>query len=502
MNFNILIVDDEYYICEGIRSILENSRIPEIGEIRTCHSSEEALELCQTYKPQIVLTDIKMAEIDGVELIRRLNKILYPVRFLVLSGYDDYEFVRSAFQSGAVDYMLKPVIPDQLEKQIRNQVQHLKQDYFYEVNPVSRTETITLSRHLFTEIMQQESNTGVLSSEDELRTHLPHSYYRFYMIGFREEESTPVYNIINYIYDYLDGHRLGPFLCADLSKGKIVLLINYVQEPPNLAELWKTLQDDSDKLFRTKVSIGISKCGGYASLSALYLEAENRLSQRLTEGYGKIFDHDLPAASAKHPRKINQLVTSLFRNPELLDNGNLWEQLCEQLPKLNITDLKHFYSYFTGLLRCNFADFGISEHSRQFPAFYDFTDYTELISSIRQNFEIFASHYPKESKRQMNIEYIKEYIDNNFTTNITLKEVANLHFISPSHLSKLFRAKYSMTFQEYIIYRRMTYAEHLLHDPILSIQEIASMTGYDNAFNFSRAFKNYFGISPSHYRKQ
>ena len=121
MTINFLIIDDEYYICEGIRTMIMTFGIPELGEIRTCYSGEEALSICRTFKPQIVLTDIKMSGINGIELIKLLSKTLYPVRFLVLSGYDDYEYVRNAFQNGAVDYLLKPVISEQLTKLIEKQ---------------------------------------------------------------------------------------------------------------------------------------------------------------------------------------------------------------------------------------------------------------------------------------------------------------------------------------------------------------------------------------------
>ena len=102
--YNILIVDDEYYICEGLHNKIRLLNFPEAGEIRTCLSGEDALEICRTYKPQIVFTDIKMNGMDGISLIHALSKKLHPVQFIVLSGYDDFDYVRGAFQNGAMDY--------------------------------------------------------------------------------------------------------------------------------------------------------------------------------------------------------------------------------------------------------------------------------------------------------------------------------------------------------------------------------------------------------------
>lgn len=501
MKFNVLIVDDEYYICEGLKKILKSFNIKEIGEIWTCYSGEDALNLCQTFKPQLVLTDIKMPGINGVELIRQLNKFLYPVRFLVLSGYDDYEYVRSAFQNGAVDYLLKPVIPEQFNKLILQQVKLLQEVFFSNIDQPSRAETIQFSRHFFTAITHSEYTSEAAPWETELCKYLPNKYYCFCIIACSQEGLAFIHAIINHIYDYFKEQQSEAFLCADVPRAKIVLLLNYNQKCPDLSPLWSIIQKTSMKTFHTETAFAVSRSGTLLSLPALYYEAENRLTMRLIEGYGKIYDFPLPPGQKKL-KKVHKLIASLFHAPALIDSSNLWEQLCIQLQKLNATDLKYFYNYFVSLLRCHMLDNNIVEDTEQIPSFYDFLDYTELEFFLQHYFRKYSSRYPRHLKKQTNIEYIKEYIDNNFTNNITLKEVADLHFISSSHLSKLFHSKYNITFHDYIVYRRMTYAEHLLHDPVLSIQEIASMTGYDNAFNFSRAFKNYFGVSPSHYRNQ
>ena len=79
---NILIVDDEYYICEGLHKKLVQLNHPCIGEILTCLSGEEAISVCKTYKPHIIFTDIKMSGINGIELIHALRETLHPVQFI------------------------------------------------------------------------------------------------------------------------------------------------------------------------------------------------------------------------------------------------------------------------------------------------------------------------------------------------------------------------------------------------------------------------------------
>ena len=129
MGNNILIVDDEYYICEGLHKKLVQLNHPCIGEILTCLSGEEAISVCKTYKPHIIFTDIKMSGINGIELIHALRETLHPVQFIVLSGYDDFEYVRGAFQNGAIDYLLKPVLNDDLTRVVAAALSTLDANY-------------------------------------------------------------------------------------------------------------------------------------------------------------------------------------------------------------------------------------------------------------------------------------------------------------------------------------------------------------------------------------
>lgn len=107
--YTLLIVDDELIICESLKSKISRLGFSEIGEIITCTSGEEAISISKKIKPQIVITDIKMPGMNGIQLIQELSTFLDPAYFFVLSGYDDYTYVRDAFRQGAIDYLLKPV---------------------------------------------------------------------------------------------------------------------------------------------------------------------------------------------------------------------------------------------------------------------------------------------------------------------------------------------------------------------------------------------------------
>lgn len=111
----LLIVDDDKVICQGIIGKLKRIHYDQYYQFLTAHSVPEAEDLYDQYQPEIVITDIQMPGFSGLTLIERLRKKENLPKIFVLSGYDDYEYVRKAFLLGATDYMLKPVDIKELE---------------------------------------------------------------------------------------------------------------------------------------------------------------------------------------------------------------------------------------------------------------------------------------------------------------------------------------------------------------------------------------------------
>ena len=124
--YKILIVDDEKMIREGIRAVIQWEKL-EIGTVLLASSGREALEIIKREKPDILLTDICMAEITGLEMIEQAMAYHSSMRMLVLTGYDSFEYARKALQLKVQDFLLKPIDEEVLEDSIRKQVEYLKE---------------------------------------------------------------------------------------------------------------------------------------------------------------------------------------------------------------------------------------------------------------------------------------------------------------------------------------------------------------------------------------
>lgn len=504
MKFKVLIVDDEYYICENIKSKIEMLQLDEISEIRTCNSGEEAVELCGFYKPQIIITDIEMSGLNGIELIRRLKKVLYPVCFTVLSGYDDYEYVRGAFKEGAMDYLLKPVLTEQLSRILQQQCRQLKDELTWQQE--SRKELVAVSGEIFSRIAEPAAEETEVGLKQEIFRMLPYVHSRVLVIAFKDRvKKYDRDTIVNAIYDYVEKREYLYCLCASLSERKIGLLLNMEQVDEEKTETTaQELMEAINDYHIGKAAIGVSTAGRLDGLYQLYYEGENSLCDRLIEGYGKIFlwkEERKYQETSEIPGKLKKGTLNLIYNPSLISHTNVWKEIEQGIHSLKILELKRYYNFLTGLINSEIACKSF-EKRIEFPAFYEFASYEELIKILNDKIYEYMDIVSETESPVDIIDSIREYIDKNYMENLTLSEIAEQFHISYSHLSKTFHETYGVSFQKYLISKRMSYAEKLLQSQNLGLQEIADAVGYHNVFNFSRAFKKYFGVSPIYYRRQ
>ena len=123
--FNILVVDDQAKIREGIRSMLMGQREGLETETETASGGLEALEKIHRKRPQLVITDIRMPGMDGIALMEAVHDQYPEVRFLVVSGYDDFKYAQKAIEYGAKGYLLKPLERELLVQAVDRVIQEV-----------------------------------------------------------------------------------------------------------------------------------------------------------------------------------------------------------------------------------------------------------------------------------------------------------------------------------------------------------------------------------------
>ena len=109
----LLIVDDEYHVIKTVKYLLQMSPI-QLDEIFEAQSAKDAITIIEKEHPEILITDVLMADVTGLDLMNYLNNTSIPIKTIVISGYNNFEYIRAALKEGGVDYLLKPIDADQL----------------------------------------------------------------------------------------------------------------------------------------------------------------------------------------------------------------------------------------------------------------------------------------------------------------------------------------------------------------------------------------------------
>ncbi len=488
--YHILIVDDEYYICEGLKAqILQLSRT-DICEIRTCLSGEEALLLCQAYKPQIIFTDIKMEGMDGISLIHALSQKLHPVQFVVLSGYDDFHYVRGAFQNGAADYLLKPILTEDLAKILSSVIDSLNG---HSINPDRlRKPLFQLSADIFRELsgLPAEAAAPQFLLDSLAEAGIRDSCCIAVLAFSPPQPYEALIRQINVLYDSFEQLLAGTF-----SGGKIGILC-----PAQAREFLASFLTSHLTSCGTPTAASIIDPMPVSHISQQFRRANELLCLRLFHGYGRLFTETDGGGAQDFTPRLKHFMTSSLDNPSLISSQAQRLVFLREARKLPLPALLRFYSYFNNILDITMSDNGWTETGRENPSLFDFTQAKDLEDYFCSRLEEYAARKSTRPESPGSMEMIKKYVDAHYMENLTLANLADRFFMSYSYLSKSFHKSFHMPFQQYLLMLRMEHALELLKDPDLTVQQIAARVGYENAFNFSRSFKAQYGVSPSHFR--
>lgn len=512
--YTVLIVDDEYIICESLKSKISRLGFREIGDIITCTSGEEAILISRKTKPQIVITDIKMPGMDGIQVIRELSVFLNPACFFVLSGYDDYAYVREAFRQGAIDYLLKPVRLQDLKNSIGSAIDKLKSSASLSAKQIGENYDIKLMINAL--INPEHLPDHIRAQTEELLTKsLPYSDFYVGLVGFKEDMSKinkdEVRDAVCHFIENLQLSNSNFHIIHTLTPTNyIFLLINVTSTLPH-AEI---VQSMSSLLTYLHDGLQLTNAGGLSErhktigkLSDMYRQAKFALASRLFHGYNSLYNY-CPESNATREITIDSQIVfqleAILDNPNLVLISRLFEQYLTEkyLSSLSVYELKYIYENIIYRIQTT-IDSNLNAQLLKDPRdFFTFHSIDELRNYIRDCFYDFHKQFMESYTGEKTIvDLAKQYIQENYHKKITLADLANMFSVSYTHFSALFKKSTGCTFSEYLQKVRMEKACDLLKNPKNRIQDIAIQVGYDNAYHFSRAFKNYLGVSPKHYRE-
>ncbi len=486
--WKIMLVEDEVLLRKALKKII--SANPDYDICYEATNGVAALEYLNMHKVDILISDIRMPSMDGLELIKKIKERGISTKTIILTGYNDFEYARHMLLYNAFSYLLKPVIPEELLKTIADACQKIKQE---------ENNRSILKSHKF----QDFEKHGYAHFTNEMPSHMINSTnLTACCINF---EKTPSKEEL--VLWQLDFERnLYPCCCFWLDS-YLYLVLDLTFSDKDFTEAVTEIQLYFERQnIATRIGIGLN--------TNSMMEISNSMKQARKALH---YYHELPYHEIVYYERISLLEDRSIPYP-LTEEKNL----LDAVTSLNKMDIhkhvskihQHLITQSTELVYQTMTELLFS--CRRELSQYKFNvEWEDLYYAIRirvpweqilQQLEdiLINCHLSLlQARTHTNTPAIikaKQYIREHAAEAITLDDVASHCYLSKSHFCKIFKTETGMTFKSYLNQQRIESAKNLLRTTALKNYEIAEAIGFDDASYFNEIFKKTVGMTPNEYR--
>ncbi|XEC95702.1 response regulator [Paenibacillus tarimensis] len=481
--YRVMIVDDEPLVTCGIARLIDwkSKGFTIIGE---AFDGLSALQTIREQKPDVVISDIRMPGLDGIELLDRLQEEAIEAEVILVSGYAEFAYAQQAIKLGAFDYLLKQIDKAQLLKTI----ERLKEKLDKKKQEAKEFDLLLNDLFdLFEPVNKIKIHNFLLNKGYDFS--YPH--YRFISCLYPSETATGLSDVAPY------GNEMNviPFRTG---QNKLSYLINYdeLNKPIGFLDF---ISDQSNDC----LNVGISGTGVYSTpIAKLYQESDIALFSVFSQPESRIIEYkesELPAELTKSIWSIELAIKEQKQETIHRRLDELSEECVSQ--RLYIDHVSNVYNQIVSLIYKYYSDSYTAsevEYSNYYQIVRQYCSIKQMFDSVKAVFGSAQADLPVSSEQARRI---IEDIDANFTEDISLNQLAKKYKVSLGYISGLIKKETGKTYSDYILNKRLSLATELLSDPLLSIHEIVQRVGYKDYFHFNKLFKKHFGITPSKYRK-
>ncbi|MDK8192418.1 response regulator [Paenibacillus sp. UMB7766-LJ446] len=537
MNLTALLVDDELPILENLSFILpwEDMGIEIVG---TARSGSEALDKVAEYHPDIMLCDIRMPSMDGLELIRMLREQGETCEIILLTGYQQFEYARTAIRYNVHEYICKPIDYLDLEHKLRElagQIQKKRLEMEAERHRKLEMEVWVRHKHII-DLMRKEEDTlfsSPPSSPEPQASSLRYvlllidvSGYFKHSIGWSGARHQSWHGMIrSRLREVTDGICEGTLLIS-ARKGEWCILVEASDEwelraaalaQQVLLELDATFEPGSG--MKTRVIQDVMPVRLDDQMAERYRHCQRLLIMNDSDQRSDVLESETGEPSIMSSKEPSRRAT-LWITKEDLDLITRWIRQGNKQGLIDLlVTLKHRISEHKSTLD------GVAENSLRFLLVHMLRELREVhvmaeqdeihfwsalhsATSIKELIELaealaFACHDKKSTPRPSVSELIMsacEYMNARLECDLGIDEVADWLGISPGYFCQLFKNQMGVTFVEYMTHKRMESAALLLSTTEWSITAIGEATGYKERRYFSKVFHKHFHMKPSEFR--
>lgn len=535
--YKVIIADDEPKVSELIKNLIfwQDLNLELMG---IANDGISAYEMIMKFNPDIVITDIRMPGYNGIELIKKVKEFNPSIDFIIISGYQHFDYAHNAIKYGVKDYLLKPLKKIEINGTLTKMIEKYKEKEILINERVmlekrANEEAEKLKENFISNIFNMDNEDGLCLNIDEINAKYNFSFKKGYYQGIIVkpdinylENSQEVLTLLTQKTVKIINSNLNKF-CDELiiypSKDRVLCIINYQDsEIKKLRKSMISIIDDLHSLrdlfenIRTTIGVGRS-IDNISKIDLSIKEAQGAILDRIILGSGKIIESKNVSNSYllveniitfdRRRRIINFveifdikeieiMISEIEKEIALKENisGKYVKDIVDEILNIIIYALKNnanVKNLDKNLLEGFWGKFSMCNKIR---------DVFELLNYYIQDI-ITTTINDKKSENNRPIREAQKYINENFDSPINLEEVSDIVGFNSSYFSSLFKKETGVNFLEYLTNVRIKAAKGMLSDSNKSITDISYEVGYKDFKHFSRQFRKITGLSPSKYRK-
>ncbi|MBO7484996.1 MAG: response regulator [Spirochaetaceae bacterium] len=521
--YKVFIVDDEVIVREGIRSKIDwdNTEFELAGEAA---DGEIALSMIQDIKPDILITDIKMPFMDGLELARMVKKIQPWIRIIILSGHDEFEYAKKAISIGIDDYLLKPFTAEDVLASMRKATMQIDKERkqlsaMTEMKEALKTKERLVQKEFLSDLVHGISDmSSVMQKSQELQLDLIARYYKIFItkIETQSQSAKKIQDACSLLNSYADGWD--GIIRFFLHKNRMVCIVKS-NTREEIEEKVYSIAETIEHVIKTNSECTVITAIGTTVDHLSLLKESYEDAKKIIEISN--YNNQNRIISSDDLQLNSDELLELKENDPLVDRlkyagKNEISALIEEsmlLIKKNPGQFQVFASYL--LVDLIFAVSKLVENlggdiktenpeilQRNFieNAVLDEDNFRKKMESIL-NFAVEFRDSKMTGRYGDVILKAKEYIDKNYADqNTTLTTVAEVVCLSPNHFSTIFSQECKTTFIEYLTNVRIENAKRLIRETDMKGYDIAYECGFSDPHYFSYIFKKNTGLSPREFK--
>lgn len=504
MSIHLLIVDDENLTRDGLRTMIPWKKYG-VDMISTASNGAAALTIAKKNPPDILLADVRMPKMDGITLAKEIHKLLPHCKIVFISAYSDKEYLKSAIQIQAKQYIEKPIVLSEVESIMRDIINELNAEKIEHdtahdlVHGLQEAEEL-VEQYIVSSLLSEDLNLNLLYKK----------YGKLYFTWLKDANCTPVCVIPLFadksdaillkskIAQFLDTYQKIPlidYFIGFYDDNQIALIVHHPRRHTLVSELIPELINSLNHLTDFSYSVGAGpSCHGIYKIAENYRHAQNAALQYFYADSEMFFD-TAPEGNILSDTESENLYRQMDNEPDSISF------ICSRLKKQQYANISYVQNllyriYIRMLRRANTEEMPIPQKN-----FYLLTlnQVTVLLEQDSTRFRILHSIHTEDFR----IMEIARFVLNHFADcDLSIDMIARQFGFTPNYLSTLFKQKTGQTLNNFIIYTRVEIAKNLLLYTSLKIYEICERVGIHDPNYFSDLFKRTVSVSPTIFRVQ